>query len=68
MSLRASWPPTLRPEESRTPEIQQRQQPFRMEPTFIQRSLASSLKRSTPLIIFSGSQTMADITRSHPEP
>jgi sporulation protein YlmC with PRC-barrel domain len=34
-----------------------------MEPTFIRRSLAFSLKRSTPRTIFSGSQTMADVTK-----
>ena len=34
-----------------------------MEPTFIQRSLASSPKRSTPLTIFSGNQTRADVTK-----
>jgi sporulation protein YlmC with PRC-barrel domain len=50
-------------EESRTPENTAAAATVRMEPTFLQRSLASSPKRSTPLTIFSGSQTMADITK-----
>src|SRR5712691_5330458 len=53
--------------ESRTPENTAAAATVRMEPTFNQRSLASSPKRSTPLTIFSGSQTMADI-KYHPLP
>src|SRR3984957_5198309 len=47
------WPVAdLAAEESRTPENTAATATVRMEPTFIQRSLASSPKRSTPLTIF----------------
>jgi sporulation protein YlmC with PRC-barrel domain len=60
--VRASWPPTLRPKRAGRLRIQQRRQPFEWS----RRSSSARLlpaRSEAPHSLFSGSQTMADITK-----